>query len=47
MGSSTLTLRDCGSKSSMGEPLTLSTPFPFLTAATATEFFFLPKHCTS
>jgi len=31
----------------MGDPLTLSTPFPDLTEATATEFFFLPKHWTS
>ena len=31
----------------MGEPLTLRTPLPVLTAATATEFFFLPKHWTS
>lgn len=31
----------------MGEPLTLRTPLPDLTAATATAFFFLPKHCTT
>jgi hypothetical protein len=31
----------------MGEPLTLRTPFPERTEATATEFFFLPKHWTS
>ena len=47
MGSRTLTLRDCGYKSSMGEPLTLKTPFPERTLATATEFFLRPKHWAS
>lgn len=47
MGSRTFDLKDWGSRSSMGEPLTLRTPFPERTEATATEFFFLPKHWTS
>ena len=44
MGSMTLTLNDVGSSNSMGDPLTLNTPLPFLTVALATAFFFLPKH---
>lgn len=31
----------------MGEPLTLRTPLPERTEATATEFFLRPKHCTN
>lgn len=31
----------------MGDPLTLKTPFPDLTVALATAFFFFPKHWTS
>jgi len=40
----TLTLNEAGSNNSIGDPLTLNTPFPFLTEALATAFFFLPKH---
>lgn len=43
----TLTLSEAGSSSSMGDPLTLKTPLPFLTVALATAFFFFPKHWTS
>ncbi len=43
----TLTLSDAGSSNSMGDPLTLRTPFPFLTVALATAFFFRPKHWTN
>ena len=43
----TLTLSDAGSSNSIGDPLTLRTPFPFLTVALATAFFFLPKHWTN
>ena len=38
---------DAGSSNSMGDPLTLRTPIPFLTVALATAFFFLPKHWTN
>jgi hypothetical protein len=47
MGSMTLTLNEAGSSNSIGDPLTLSTPFPDLTVALATAFFFFPKHWTS
>lgn len=47
MGSKTLARSDWGSRSSMGEPLTLRTPFPGRTEATATEFFLRPKHWAS
>jgi len=43
----TLTLNAAGYSKSTGEPFTLNTPLPALTVATATAFFFLPKHWTS
>jgi len=39
----TLTLNAAGSRTSTGDPLTLNTPLPALTVATATAFFFFPK----
>jgi len=40
----TLTLNEAGSSNSIGDPLTLKTPLPFLTVALATAVFFFPKH---